>query len=196
MLATAGFVVALASTACGSPIAGAGANNPVANPGPVTADTVAAAFANSTMDNAHFKLHGTMIQSRVYFPVTGDGVLQMRPQQALQLNLNVQTYTSKGVVRIQEIAIGTRLWLRLGTGKWTSKRESASAITPSSYVGEEIMSGVAVWHALSKSGSSQYDMWIRESDGYPVQMTYASTSGKITMIFNLYNKSAKIVPPK
>ncbi|MEP6753085.1 MAG: hypothetical protein ABI959_10095 [Candidatus Dormiibacterota bacterium] len=195
ILATAGFVVALATTACGSPVAGA-TSNPVPTPGPVTADSIGAAFANSTMDNGHFKLHGTIIKNKTYFPVTGDGVLQMRPQQALQMNLNVQTYGSQGVVRIQEIAIGTRLWLRTGTGKWTAKRESASPTNPSSYVGEEIISGVAVWHALSKSGSSQYDIWIRESDGYPVQMVYASTSGKLTMNFNSFNTSATIIPPQ
>jgi hypothetical protein len=194
ILAIAGFVVVLATTACGTPAAGAVQASPT--PGPVTADSIGATFANSLMDNGHFKLHGTFIKNRAYFPVTGDGVLQMRPQQALQMNLSIQTYSSQGILKIQEIAIGTRLYIRAGTGKWGQKRESASATTPSTYVGEEIMSGVAVWHALSKSGSSQYDIWIRESDGYPVQMVYASTSGKITMNFNSYNKSAKIVLPK
>jgi hypothetical protein len=119
----------------------------------------------------------------------------MRPQQALLMNLNVQTFSSLGILKIQEIAIGTKLWMRTGKGKWTVKRETASPTTPSDYVGEEIMSGVAVWHARSTSGSSQYDIWIRESDGYPVQLEYASTSGKLTMNFNIFNKSPKIIPP-
>jgi hypothetical protein len=194
ILATAGFVVVLATTACGVPAAGAVPTSPT--PGPVTADSVGAAFDNSTMDNGHFKLHGTFIKNRVYFPVTGDGVLQMRPQQALQMNLSIQTYSSQGILKIQEIAIGTRLFIRVGKGKWGQKRESASATTPSTYVGEEIISGVALWHARSTAGSSQFDLWVRETDGYPVQLEYASTTGTMTMNFNSYNKSAKIVPPK
>jgi hypothetical protein len=194
ILATAGFVIALATTACGMPAAGAGTPSPT--PGPVTADSVGAAFDNSTMDNGHFKLHGTFIKNRTYFPVTGDGVFQMRPQEALQMNLNVQTYSSLGILRIQEIAIGTRLFIRVGKGKWSQKRESASPTAPSTYVGEEIISGVALWHARSTAGSSTFDLWIRETDGYPVQLEYASTSGTLTMNFNTYNKSPVITAPK
>ena len=76
-LAIAGFVVALATTACGTPAAGAAQVSPT--PGPVTADSIGAAFANSLMDNGHFKMHGSLIKNRTYFPVTGDGILQQRP---------------------------------------------------------------------------------------------------------------------
>ena len=55
------------------------------------------------------------------------------------MNLNVQTYSSLGVLKIQEIAIGTRLFIRVGKGKWTQKRESASPTTPTVYVGQEII---------------------------------------------------------
>ena len=194
ILATAGFVLVLATTACGTPAAGAVQTS--ATPGPVTADSIGAAFANSLMDNGHFKMHGTLIKNRTYFPVTGDGVLQQRPTEALLMNLNVQTYSSLGVLRIQEIAIGTRLFIRVGKGKWTQKRESASPTTPTVYVGEEIMSGTAVWHARSTVGSSTFDIWIRETDGYPVQLVYASTSGTLTMNFNTFNKSPVITAPK
>ena len=193
ILATAGFVVALATTACGVPAAGAVPTSPT--PGPVTADSVSAAFGNSTMDNGHFKLHGTFIKNRVYFPVTGDGVLQLRPQEALAMNLSIQTFGSQGTLKIQEIAMGTRLFIRVGKGKWGQKRESASPTAPSTYLGEQIISGVALWHTRSSSGSSSFDLWIRETDGYPVQLQYASTSGTLTMNFNLYNKSPVIKAP-
>ena len=193
ILAIAGFVVALATTACGTPAAGAVQTSPT--PGPVTADSIGAAFANSLMDNGHFKLHGTFIKNRAYFPVTGDGVLQMRPQQALQMNLSIQTYSSQGILKIQEIAIGTRLYIRVGKGKWGQKRETASPTHPTTYVGEEIIGTEAVWHARSTAGSSMFDIWIRESDGFPVQLMYASTSGKLTMNFNTYNKGPVIKAP-
>jgi len=103
-LAIAGAVVALASTSCGSPVAVA--SNPT--PGPVTADTVRTAFSSSTMDNAHFKLRGTLIKNRTYYPYTGDGVLQLRPVEALLMNVSLQTYSGHGATRIQEVTIGPR----------------------------------------------------------------------------------------
>ena len=69
-------------------------------------------------------------------------------------------------------------------------------ITITTYVGEEIISGAAVWHARSVSGKSTYDIWIRESDGYIVQLKFAGTSGTFTMDFFSYNKSPIIVAPK
>jgi hypothetical protein len=194
ILATAGFVVVLATTACGVPAAGAVQSSPT--PGPVTVDSIAAAFGNSLMDNGHFKMHGTFIRNRVYYPVTGDGVLQMRPQQALEMNLSIQTFSSQGILKIQEIAIGTRLYIRIGKGKWGQRRESASPTAPSTYLGEQIISGVAYWHTRSSSGSSSFELWIRETDGYPFQLQYASTSGTLIMNFNSYNKSPVIVAPK
>jgi hypothetical protein len=187
----AAAVVALTS-ACGAAVA----SGPVPTPTPVTADSVRAAFDNSTMKNAHFSLFGTLIHKPSYYPVTGDGVLQLSPREGLQINLRVQTYGSSGVLKMQEVAIAGRLYIRIGTGKWTSKPEPASVPTPTTYVGEEIISGTALWHARSTSGSYTYDMWIRESDGYIVQMVYASTSGKLTMNFNSYNKSPVIAIPK
>lgn len=194
ILAIAGFVVAIAATACGTPAAGAVPTPPLT--GPVTADSVLTTFDNSTMSSGHFKLHGTFIKNRVYYPATGDGVLELRPMEALQMNLSVQTFGSQGVLKIQEVAIGTRLYSRVGNGKWGQKRESASATTPTTYVGEEIVSGVGYWHTRSTAGSTSFDMLINETNGYPVQLVYVSTSGTLTMNFNSYNQSPLITIPK
>jgi hypothetical protein len=190
-LAIVGAFVALASSACGSPVTGAS----TPTPGPVTAESVRAAFDNSTMTNAHFTVHGTLIKQRVYYPVSGEGIIQLAPREALQMTIRVQTYTS-GVLRIQEVTIGGYLYTKVGTGHWTSKVTSDSPIALTSYVGEEIVSGTALWHARSTSGTSTYDVWVRESDGYIVQIVYASKSGRITMTFDYYNQSREIPVPK
>jgi hypothetical protein len=39
-------------------------------------------------------------------------------------------------------------------------------------------------------------MWIRESDGYIVQLALSGTSGDYTMNFDSYNKSPLIPTPK
>jgi hypothetical protein len=148
------------------------------------------------MKNAHFRIHGTLIRKPSYYPVTGDGILQLAPREGLKMTILVQTYTSLGVLKIQEVTIGGRLYTRLGNGRWTSKPTTDSPTTPTSYVGEEIMSGTAVWHARSVGAGTAYDVWIRESDGYIVQLVFKSSSGTLTMTFDSYNKSPAIAIPK
>lgn len=186
----AGAAVALAVAACGSPV---GAATPT--PGPVTADSIRAAVDNSTMDNAHFTLHGTVIKDRTYYPVTGDGVLQARPVEALEMQVYLQTFTSRGTIRIQEVTIGGKLYTR-GAGKWTSKPTSETPIAFTSYVAEEIIDGAGVWHARSAATHSTYDVWVRESDGYIVKIAYVGIAGNYTMNFDSYNKSRVIATPK
>lgn len=75
-----------------------------------------------------------------------------------------------------------------------SKPEAPIAIT--SYVGEEIMSGAAVWHARTAATRSTYDLWARETDGFIVQISYVGLSGTYTMNFDAYNTSRAIATPK
>jgi hypothetical protein len=182
----------LAAASCGSPVAVA--SNPT--PGPVTADSVRMAFSNSTMDNAHFKMHGTLIKDRTYYPVAGDGVLQMRPVEALVMNVILTTYSGRGATTIKEVTIDGRLFTKVGSGKWTSKPTVVSPTAVTSYIGEEIMDGKAVWHARSEAPRTTYDLWIRESDAYIFQIKYAGVSGTFTMVFDTYNKSREVGTPK
>ena len=192
-LVVACAAVVLVTGACGSPVAGA----PVAaTPGPVTADSIQAALNNSTMDSGHFRMHGTIIKNRVYFPVNGNGVLQQRPEEALLMNLSVQTFGNPPLLKMTEITVGGKIYSRVGSGHWSSKASSSSILSITTYVGEEIISGAGVWHARSVEGKNTYDIWVRESDGYLVQLKFAGTSGSYTMEFFSYNKNPVIVAPK
>jgi hypothetical protein len=181
----------LVATSCGSDVAGA----PGPTSTPVTAATIRAAFDSSTMKNAHFKLHGTFIVKRNYFPLTGDGVLQLAPREAVAMNFGIQTYSSAGVLKFHVVTVGGRAYLRVGSGRWTSKPSTGSMVTITTYVGEAILSGTAVWHVRSVSGSDTNDIWIREADAYIVQLVDVSTSGTMTMDFDSYNKSKAIAKP-
>jgi hypothetical protein len=191
-LAIGAAVMALATASCGSPVAVA--SNPT--PGPVTADSVRMAFSNSTMDNAHFTMHGTLIKNRTYYPVTGDGVLQMRPVEALVMHVYLTTYSGRGSTALTEVTINGRLFTKIGSGKWTSKATVVSPTAVTSYIGEEIMDGKAVWHAQSAAPRTTYDLWIRETDAYIVQIKYAGVSGTFTMVFDSYNNSRVVGTPK
>jgi hypothetical protein len=190
-LATACTVMALATSACGSSVAG----SPGPTPSEITAATVTAAFNNSKMKSAHFRLVGTLIKKPSYLPVTGDGVIQLAPREALLMNLRIQTYGSQGILKMQEVTIAGRYYTRIGNGAWTSKPSKNSPTKPTSYVGEETVAGSNVWHTRSVAPGSIYDMWIRESDGYVVQLALAQANGNFTMTFDSYNKSPVIRVP-
>ena len=191
LLVLVGAGLVLATTACGSDVAGTAGPAPT----PVTADTVRAAFDSSTMKNAHFRLHGTFIVKRNYFPLTGDGVLQLAPREAVAMTFRIQTYSSQGLLKFQVVTVGGKAYLRVGSGRWTSKPSTGSMVTITSYVGGEIMSGTAVWHVRSVSGGDTNDIWIRETDAYIVQLVDVGTSGTMTMDFDSYNKSRAIAKP-
>jgi hypothetical protein len=192
-LATACTVVALATTACGSSSVADTAGGPT--PSPVTAATVSAALNHSKMKSGHFRLIGTLIKQPSYFPVTGNGVLQLAPREGFLMNLSVQTYSSQGTVKMQSISIGGKDYSRVGNGAWASKPSKNSPTKPSSYIGEETVAGSKVWHARSVAPGSIYDMWIRESDGYIVQLALSLATGNFTMTFDSYNKSPAIRAP-
>ena len=191
-LVTAALGLLAVTTACSGGIFGS-----VPSPSPVTAASVRAAVDNSTMQNAHFRVTGTLGIQGNHFPITGDGVLERTPTTALSLNLTVQTNTRAGNLTVQEVDIGGTVYTRVGNGKWTSAPDTStsSPTTPTTYVGEEDIAGTMTWHAQSAQNGSTYDIWVRETDGYIVFLQYTTTASVFTMHFDTYNQSALITVP-
>src|SRR5256885_5462458 len=73
----------------------------VPSPSPVTASTVRAAVDNSNMQNAHFLATGTLGIQGNHYQITGDGVLEKSPTNALSLNLTVQTRSEEHTSELQ-----------------------------------------------------------------------------------------------
>jgi len=169
----------------------------VPSPSPVTAASVRAAVDNSSMQNAHFRVTGTLGIQGNHFPITGDGVLERSPTTALSLNLTVQSNTRAGNLTVQEVDIGGTLYTRVGNGKWTSAPDTStsSPTTPTTYVGEEDIAGTMTWHARSAENGTSYDIWVRETDGYIVFLQYTTAASVFTMHFDTYNESALITVP-
>lgn len=165
------------------------------SPSPVTAAKVQAAVDNSTMKNAHFVVSGRFQVGIDHDPVTGDGVLQRVPTEAMALNLTIQANGRQ--LTIQERSVGGRDYSRTGTGKWTSKpsQSTVSPTAPTVYVGEEYISGTWAWHARSSDSTTTYDLWVRESDGYLVVLTLNQPGNFFSMSFDSYNKSPTITAP-
>jgi len=169
----------------------------VPSPSPVTASTVRAAVDNSDMKNAHFLATGTLGIQGNHYQITGDGVLEKSPTNALSLNLTVQTNTRAGNLTVQEVVIGGRTYTRTGNGKWTSVPDTStiSPTAPTTYVGEEVIGGTMTWHASTAENGSTYDIWVRETDGYIVYLQFTDPKSALTMHFDTYNQSPLITVP-
>jgi len=191
-LATAAFGLLALTTACSGGLFGE-----VPSPSPITAASVRAAVDNSGMLNAHFRVTGTLGIQGNHFPVTGDGVLEKSPTSALSLNLTVKTNTRAGNITVQEVLIGGQIYTRTGNGQWTSAPETStfSPTAPTTYVGEEDIAGTTTWHARSADNGSTYDIWVRETDGYIVFLSFIDTKSSLTMTFDTYNESPLITVP-
>jgi len=177
------------TSACGGAIFGN-----VPSPSPFTAATVRAAVDNSTMENAHFRVTGTLGIQGNHFPLGGDGVLQKTPTPALSLNLTVQGNTT---ITVQEVVIGGNTYSRTGNGKWKSVPDTStiSPTAPTTYVGEEVIAGTMTWHASTAEKGSTYDIWVRETDGYIVYIQFTDPASALTMNFDTCNKSPVITAP-
>ncbi len=191
-LVTVALGLVAVTTACSGGIFG-----DVPSPSPVTAASVRAAVDNSSMDNAHFRVTGTLGIQGSHYPVTGDGVLEKNPTTALSLNLTVKTNTRAGNVTVQEVEIGGMIYTRTGNGQWTSAPETStfSPTAPTTYVGEEDIGGTTSWHARSADKGTTYDIWVRETDGYIVYLSFTDSKSMLTMNFDTYNQSALITVP-
>lgn len=193
-LVTASCVLAIFISACGGVLFGS-----VPSPSPVTVDLVRKALDNSTMQNGHFNVTGTLTGPDLnHYHISGDGVLQKSPTTALEVNLTIPVNTQGGTGQLREIVIGGRVYTQLGSGKWTSTPETSdsSPTTPTKYVGEELIGSTMTWHASSSSADGvTFDIFVRETDGYIVFMLWTDPKTAFSMNFDTYNKSAVITAP-
>lgn len=192
-LLTASCVLAVLISACGGVLFGE-----VPSPSPVTADSVAKAVDNSTMRNGHFRVTGTITApDSNHYPVTGDGVLQRSPTTAVEMNLTVPINNRGGTAQLAEIVIGGKVYTRVGSGKWSSAPEKStfSPTTPTKYVGEELIGATMTWHASSSENGVNFDIFVRETDGYIVFMLWTDSSSSFSMNFDTYNTSTVVAAP-
>jgi hypothetical protein len=148
------------------------------------------------MTSGHFGIGGYFYAGANRYNASGEGDLQRVPSDAMRMTMSIPTYTSRGVLQLQEVDIGGKEYSRIGSGKWTSGPQTGSPETGTVYVGEERIADAAVWHIQSTGTGSTYDTWVRESDGYIALITLTQASRyTVNLKFNSYNDSPVIVAP-
>jgi hypothetical protein len=138
-----------------------------------------------------FKPHGTSAIS-----LTGKGVLVFRPKLASHVAFT-------GGFGEERIEIDGKAYTRGSLGKWnvgSSKGHLryggwADGKDPS-VVGEETVSKDKAWHVTATDDDGKFDLWVRESDGYPLRYQSKSLSLLgLEMSFSDFNTGVTVAPP-
>lgn len=170
--------------------------------GPPTAKEILAKPANSDLKDSHVSVTGHIVSGAFSLDVTGDGVIILRPKAASHLRL--QGSLGAIPIAIEELSSGGKSYSRVGSAKWTVDQASGGTAGTSwsdarnpSVVGEENLPAGKVWHVKATgSDGKPFDIWVRESDGYPLKLSgLLGDGGTINLVFDKFNTGAVVAVP-
>jgi hypothetical protein len=167
--------------------------------GPPTAKEILTKPASSGLKDAHIKITGHFTSGALSLDMTGDGVILLKPKAASDLRL--QGSLGAIPIAIEALSIDGKDYQRTGSEKWTVTEGKSSVAwsdaKDASLVGEESLPEGKAWHVKGTgSDGKPFDLWVRESDGYPLKASASlGENGTMTMVFDKFNTGATISPP-
>jgi hypothetical protein len=201
---------ALAAAACAGPAS-------VVGPPPTAAEILKRPVTADYKD-AHFTLKIHTSSGAFTLDLTGDGTIVRKPAEGLQMHYQ----GSLGAIPLAYdlISVGGKEYSRAGTEKWSVK-DGSVPLTPEDWskasdaklVAEETVNGSKAWHVTAtQSSGPPFDVWVRESDGYPLKFvsngsptattsspattgSAATSSGTFELDFDKFNTGTKIQAP-
>lgn len=193
----AGLLLTAVLAACGS-----GSTAP-AKP-PTATEILAKPEKANGLTAAHFTMSTVIpVASGVTASATGEGVIVYKPQPAMHATFAASA--GGQTLTIQVITVGGTDYTLVtpGPGKWlsspsTSNPATLTDSTDASYVGEESLPQGKAWHVKAKAKNGDpFDVWIRESDGYPLKyaITQAGGSGSLSLTFDKFNTGETVTAP-
>jgi hypothetical protein len=176
----------LLTSACGLPFAG-----------PPSATDILARPARADLKDAHVTMSGRPGAGIASVDVRGDGDIVFKPRLAFHLTITTAIGTANASDEV--LAVGGGTYQRSGEGMWS---RGPAAIPPSAfsawsaasrprYVGEETMNTTRCWHVAATAGSNPLDLWVRESDGFPIR----SRIGQLVLDYSRFNRGLSIAAP-
>ncbi len=171
---------------------------------PPSATEILAKPEGSGLTSAHFTLSTAFpVASGVTVNATGDGVIVYKPQPASRITIQAAVGGISLTVVILSVGGNDYTMTTPGNGKWISASSTSNAATltdstGATYVGEETVAQGKAWHVKAKDKQGNpFDVWIRESDGYPLKYntTQASGTGTFSLTFDTYNTGEAITAP-
>jgi hypothetical protein len=112
-------------------------------------------------------------------------------------------------VKLEFTSVSGTDWWRItalpGPGNWHSTPSAPDvadpislwpALTSPRLVDSLPLKNTPSWHVSAEAGTSSFDLWVRQSDGYPLQIITLEAGGKsFTYDFFAYNTGATISAP-
>jgi outer membrane lipoprotein-sorting protein len=185
-------------------LAGCGSTSAAPAKPPTAKEILAKPEKASGLTSAHFTFTAAFpVATGVLLDMTGDGVLIYKPDPAARISFHGSSGGRTLDVVVLTVSGTDSTMVTPGPGKWisaptTSNPAKLSESTSATYVGEENLSQGKAWHvtAVDKAGNP-VELWVRESDGFPLKITTkdASSNGNATLTFDKFNAGETVTAP-
>ena len=184
--------------------------------GPPTAADILKKPADASFKDAHFLMKAHTSSGAFVIDLTGDGTFVRQPPAE---QMHYQGSLGAIPLAFDTIIVGGKDYTRTGAQKWTVNDASTNS-SPSDWskaknpklVGEESIGGAKAWHvSATASAGAVFEVWVRESDGYPLRYvsngsststspsssasSSDAASGTLELDFDKFNTGVRIQPP-
>jgi hypothetical protein len=130
----------------------------------------------------------------------GDGTVVFKPRTAMSLHLRTRIGPLPGELDVLEVG-GVTYQRAAVDQKW--QRSSAPAPDPTwggatdpRLVDDGTIGGDPTWHLRATRSGSAVEMWVRKSDGYPLQVLTSNGAGTVfRFVYDQFNAATKVVAP-
>jgi Domain of unknown function (DUF4352) len=131
----------------------------------------------------------------------GEGTVVFKPRMAMSLQLLTRLGPFPGELDVLEV--GGVTYQRAGAGqKW--QHSSAPAPDPTwegatnpHLLGEDLVNGDRAWHLAATRAGLPVEMWVRMSDGFPLQVLTSSDTGAVLrFVYDRFNAAGDVAAPR
>ena len=130
----------------------------------------------------------------------GDGTVVFKPRTALSFRLRTGLGQLPGELDVLQVD-GVTYQRAAADQKW--QRSPAPAPDPTwdgatdpRLLGEGTVGGDRAWHLKATRGGSAVEMWVRQNDGYPLQVLTSNGSGAVfRFVYDRFNGAGDVVAP-
>jgi hypothetical protein len=156
--------------------------------------------SGSGIKDAHVTITGHAASGAFSANLSGEGVMILQPKAASDIKLTANLGTIP--IAVEYLDADGKSYQRTGTDKWVESKPSSS--DPGSwadgkdpnYLGEDTVLGSKAWHVKAKDAQGgEFELWVREDDGYPVKLSGGSGSANFTMTFDRFNTGGSVSAP-
>jgi hypothetical protein len=156
---------------------------------------------HGNLKDAHFSVSDST--NSADFKLAGEGDIVVNPRAAYRVQLTTMTTSQwAGVTKTTETTISgpegvftrkadERKWKRTAGSGPVGRYAAWFAAANPELAGEEVINGSRCWHLLADYGSSDVELWIRQSDGFPMREKY----GAAIYSYQRFNTGVKVSAP-